>query len=247
MEATGIYWKPVWHILEGRFQQILANAAHINGVPGRKSDTNDAAWIADLLAHGLIRGALCTAANPRTARSDADQEATHARDRAAHPAQSALVVARISADCCVSVPPATAAPIHAAVTGASSFCNGVLRTSGRPVAESSAAFGRCPRTHKPINRSLASAGAGVGWLGPADWLSIADDTRSPVGFPYHKPWQIEHRDDPYALECRPSPATYDDTSASPRCIKRLCHRRAHGGLFATGEGWRSIYAGGGSR
>jgi transposase len=54
MEATGVYWK-VWHILEGRFQQILANAAHITAVPGRKSDTNDAIWIADLLAHGLIR------------------------------------------------------------------------------------------------------------------------------------------------------------------------------------------------
>ena len=55
MEATGVYWKPVWHILEGRFQLILANAAHIKGVPGRKSDVNDATWIADLLAHGLIR------------------------------------------------------------------------------------------------------------------------------------------------------------------------------------------------
>jgi transposase len=55
MEATGVYWKPVWHILEGRFQLILANAAHIKGVPGRKSDVNDASWIADLLAHGLIR------------------------------------------------------------------------------------------------------------------------------------------------------------------------------------------------
>jgi transposase len=55
MEATGVYWKPVWHILEGRFQQILANATHIKGIPGRKSDMNDAAWIADLLAHGLIR------------------------------------------------------------------------------------------------------------------------------------------------------------------------------------------------
>src|SRR5262245_19213380 len=55
MEATGVYWKPVWHMLEGRFQQILANAAHIKGVPGRKSDVNDANWIADLLAHGLIR------------------------------------------------------------------------------------------------------------------------------------------------------------------------------------------------
>lgn len=55
MEATGVYWKPVWHILEGRFELILANAAHIKGVPGRKSDVNDATWIADLLAHGLIR------------------------------------------------------------------------------------------------------------------------------------------------------------------------------------------------
>src|SRR5215831_2373328 len=55
MEATGVYWKPVWHMLEGRFQQILANAAHIKGVPGRKSDMNDATWISDLLAHGLIQ------------------------------------------------------------------------------------------------------------------------------------------------------------------------------------------------
>jgi transposase len=55
MEATGIYWKPVWHMLEARFQLILANAAHIRNVPGRKSDVNDAVWISDLLAHGLIR------------------------------------------------------------------------------------------------------------------------------------------------------------------------------------------------
>jgi transposase len=55
MEATGVYWKPVWHILEERFQLVLANAAHVRNVPGRKSDVNDATWIADLMAHGLIR------------------------------------------------------------------------------------------------------------------------------------------------------------------------------------------------
>jgi transposase len=55
MEATGVYWKPVWHLLEGRVGLVLANAAHIRNVPGRKSDVNDATWIADLLAHGLIR------------------------------------------------------------------------------------------------------------------------------------------------------------------------------------------------
>jgi transposase len=55
MEATGIYWRPVWHVLEGHFELVLANAQHIRNVPGRKTDVNDAAWIADLLAHGLIR------------------------------------------------------------------------------------------------------------------------------------------------------------------------------------------------
>jgi transposase len=55
MEATGVYWKPVWHVLDGTFALILANAMHIKNVPGRKTDVNDATWIADLLAHGLIR------------------------------------------------------------------------------------------------------------------------------------------------------------------------------------------------
>jgi len=56
MEATGVYWRPVWHILEDRFTLVLANAAEVRNVPGRKSDVNDATWGADLLAHGLIRG-----------------------------------------------------------------------------------------------------------------------------------------------------------------------------------------------
>jgi len=55
MEATGVYWKPVWHVLEGSFEQLLVNPAHARNVPGRKSDVNDAHWLADLLAHGLIR------------------------------------------------------------------------------------------------------------------------------------------------------------------------------------------------
>jgi len=55
MEATGVYWKPVWHVLEERVELVLANAAHIRNVPGRKTDVNDATWIADLMAHGLIR------------------------------------------------------------------------------------------------------------------------------------------------------------------------------------------------
>jgi transposase len=57
MEATGVYWKPVWRVLsDGPFRLTLANAAQVKNVPGRKTDVNDATWLADLLAHGLIRG-----------------------------------------------------------------------------------------------------------------------------------------------------------------------------------------------
>jgi transposase len=57
MEATGVYWKPVWYILsDGDFELVLAIAAHVKNVPGRQTDVTDATWVADLLAPGLIRG-----------------------------------------------------------------------------------------------------------------------------------------------------------------------------------------------
>ena len=55
MESTGVYWKPVWNILEGSCELILANAKHVRNVPGRKTDVKDAVWLADLLAHGLVQ------------------------------------------------------------------------------------------------------------------------------------------------------------------------------------------------
>lgn len=55
MESTGVYWKPVWHILEGHFPLLLANPYHMHNIPGRKTDQKDAEWIADLLAHGLLK------------------------------------------------------------------------------------------------------------------------------------------------------------------------------------------------
>jgi len=57
MEATGVYWKPVWNVLnDGGFELLVVNASHIKNVPGRKTDMNDAMWIADLVACGLLRG-----------------------------------------------------------------------------------------------------------------------------------------------------------------------------------------------
>jgi transposase len=55
MESTSVYWRPVFNQLEGSFDVVLANAQHIKAVPGRKTDVKDCEWIANLLAHGLIR------------------------------------------------------------------------------------------------------------------------------------------------------------------------------------------------
>ncbi len=55
MESTGVYWKPIWNLLEGSFELVLANARHIKAVPGRKTDVRDCEWIADLLRHGLLK------------------------------------------------------------------------------------------------------------------------------------------------------------------------------------------------
>ena len=51
----GVYWKPVWHVLEGQFQLLLVNAQHVKAIPGRKTDRGDAARLAELLQHGLLR------------------------------------------------------------------------------------------------------------------------------------------------------------------------------------------------
>src|SRR6516162_10794056 len=84
MEATGVYWKPVWHILEGRFVLILANAAHVKNVPGRKSDVSDASWLADLLAHGLIRASFVPEAPTQEMRALLRTRKQLVREQASH-------------------------------------------------------------------------------------------------------------------------------------------------------------------
>ena len=56
MEATGVYWKPVYYALEGRFELWLCNAHHVKNVPGRKTDISDAQWLCQLMEAGLLRG-----------------------------------------------------------------------------------------------------------------------------------------------------------------------------------------------
>ena len=82
MESTGVYWKPIYHLLEGHFEVLLVNAGHIKNVPGRKTDVKDAEWIAQLLAHGLLRGSFIPPAPVRHLRDLTRQRANLVRDRA---------------------------------------------------------------------------------------------------------------------------------------------------------------------
>jgi transposase len=85
MEATGVYWKPVWHILDdGDFVLVLANAAHVKNVPGRKTDVNDATWLAELMAHGLIRGSFVPAAGIQELRALLRTRKQFTRERSSH-------------------------------------------------------------------------------------------------------------------------------------------------------------------
>ena len=64
MESTGVYWKPIFNLLEGQFEVILANAQHLKAVPGHKTDIKDAEWIADLLQHGRVASQFHSACTP---------------------------------------------------------------------------------------------------------------------------------------------------------------------------------------
>ena len=68
MESTGSYWRPVYNILEGEFEILVCNAQHIKNVPGRKTDVRDAEWIAELLAHGLVKPSFIPEAPQRALR-----------------------------------------------------------------------------------------------------------------------------------------------------------------------------------
>jgi len=85
MEATGVYWKPVWHILsDGDLTLILANGAHVKNVPGRKTDVADAIWLADLLAHGLIRASFVPEAPTQEMRALLRTRKQLVREQASH-------------------------------------------------------------------------------------------------------------------------------------------------------------------
>jgi transposase len=82
MESTGVYWKPVFHILEGHLEVMLVNAQHIKHVPGRKTDVKDAQWIAELLQYGLLSPSFVPPAEIRELRDLTRQRTILVREKA---------------------------------------------------------------------------------------------------------------------------------------------------------------------
>ena len=83
MEATGDYWKPFFYLLEdGPFELMLVNPAHVKNLPGRKTDVSDAPWLAELGAHGLVRGSFVPPQPIRELRDLTRLRTTLTRDRA---------------------------------------------------------------------------------------------------------------------------------------------------------------------
>jgi transposase len=101
MEATGVYWRPVWAVLEDEFELLLCNAAHVRNVPGRKTDVGDAQWLCRLLEHGLLRGSLVAPKPVRELRELTRRRRTLIRERAqeANRLHKALEDTGIKLDC----------------------------------------------------------------------------------------------------------------------------------------------------
>ena len=83
MESTGVYWKPIWNLLEDDFELVLANASHIKGLRGKKTDIKDCEWIADLLRHGLIKASFVPNREQRELRELTRYRTTLVRERSA--------------------------------------------------------------------------------------------------------------------------------------------------------------------
>jgi transposase len=104
MEATGVYWQPVWHILEEDFELTLCNARHVKNVPGRKTDVSDAQWLCQLMEAGLLRGSFVPPKPQRRLRTLTRYRKTQIaeRQREANRLHKALEDTAIKLDCVAS-------------------------------------------------------------------------------------------------------------------------------------------------
>jgi transposase len=148
MESTGEYWKPIYNILEENFQVLLANALHIQKVPGRKTDVSDAEWITDLLRHGLLRGSFIPPEGQRELRELTRHRTNFVRERAnlVNRVQKTLESANIKL-----------ASVATNVMGASgrAILDAIVTGSTTPTEMAELAKGRLREKREQLDRALA--------------------------------------------------------------------------------------------
>src|SRR3989442_2163751 len=156
MESTGVYWKPVWNLLEERFTLLLVNARHVKAVPGRKTDVRDSEWLADLLRHGLLRASFVADRSQRELRELVRYRKTLVEERA-------RMVTRIQK------------VLEGANIKLSSVASNVVGKSGKAMLEQLAAGNETPKRWLSWRCQICAASA-VSYVKrcSARWVSISD-------------------------------------------------------------------------
>ena len=210
MEATGVYWQPVWHILEDDFELTLCNARHVKNVPGRKTDVSDAQWLCQLMEAGLLRGSFVPPKPQRQLRTLTRYRKTQIaeRQREANRLHKALEDTGIKLDC---------------------VATDILGASGRAMLDALVAGHHRPRGPRRAGQGQAArqaprAARGAG--GPLRGPPRAGDRRDPraPGLPRRADRPALGRDrgpaGPYRAGGRGA-GRHDDR-------RRRAHRRGHG-------------------
>jgi len=160
MESTGVYWKPIYNLLENRFNLLLVNAQHIKAVPGHKTDVKDSEWIAELLRHGLLRGSFVPDREQRELRELTRYRSSLVRERSAevNRLQKTLEGANIKL-----------ASVVSDVTGASArdMLRGLLAGTASPAALAQLARRRLREKIPDLERAL------TGQFGPHQCFLVA--------------------------------------------------------------------------
>lgn len=169
MEATGVYWKPVFYALEGGFEVWLRNARHVKKVPGRKTDLSDAEWLADVAAHGMVRPSFVPPPPIRALRDLTRYRKTQIDARVAEiqrlekVLQDAGVKLTSVASKVLTQSGTCSAPVRGSRTSATTTSNAAETPSAKhsdssPSSRNSVTPSPCPPPHSRAARSRTSSG-----------------------------------------------------------------------------------------
>src|ERR671914_126724 len=170
MEATGVYWKPVWAVLEDRFSCLLVNARHVKQVPGRKTDVQDAQWLCQLLEAGLLRPSLVPPKPVRTLRNLTRYRKSQIRDRQREMNRLHKIMqdTGIKLDCVVTD-----------MMGKSGRAMLDALVSGPPIRSCSptSLAASCARRSPPYGRRSRDASTSTSWSWGGSWRTSTTSTR----------------------------------------------------------------------